>query len=119
MVRTNRSTEIFDVSYFRFTILSTVTTDIRKDYTLKLRMDNMTLEMLERAMTYVGLDKSKFVRQSIIEKAEIIIAEHEKTRFTKEDWYMFFDMLDDSPEPTDRMKRAEQKYQEIMTSDGI
>lgn len=94
-------------------------TDIRKDNTLKLRMDNMTLEMLERAMTYVDLDKSKFVRQSIIEKAETIIAEHEKTRFTQDDWYMFFNMLDDVPEPTDRMIRAKQKYQEITTSDGI
>ncbi len=96
-----------------------MTTEIRKDNALNLRMDNMTFEMLERAMTYVDLDKSKFVRQSIIEKAETIIAEHEKTRFTQEDWVMFFGMLDDTPEPTDRMKRAEQKYQEIMISEGI
>jgi uncharacterized protein (DUF1778 family) len=94
-------------------------TEIRKDNTLKLRIDNMTLEMLERAMSYVDLDKSKFVRQSIIEKAETVIAEHEKTRFTQKDWYLFFDMLDDAPEPTDRMKRAKQKYQEIIASDGI
>jgi uncharacterized protein (DUF1778 family) len=94
-------------------------TEIRKDNTLKLRIDNMTLEMLERAMSYVDLDKSKFVRQSIIEKAETVIAEHEKTRFTQKDWYLFFDMLDDTPEPTDRMKRAKQKYQEIIASDGI
>jgi uncharacterized protein (DUF1778 family) len=93
--------------------------EIRKDSTLKLRMDNMTLEMLERAMTYVDLDKSKFVRQSIIEKAENIIAEHESTRFTQEDWHMFFDMLDDKREPTNRMIRAKQKYQEIMASNDI
>jgi len=94
-------------------------TESRKNNTLKLRMDNMTLEMLEHAMSYVNLDKSKFVRQSIIEKAEAIIAEHEKTRFTQKDWYLFFDMLDDAPEPTERMKRAEQKYQKILASDGI
>ncbi len=82
-------------------------------------MDNMTLDMLERAMTYVDLDKSNFVRQSIIEKVETILAEHEKTWFTQKDWYLFFEMLDDAPEPTERMKRAEQKYQEIIASDEI
>lgn len=67
----------------------------------------------------MDLDKSIFVLQSIIEKAETIIAEHEKTRFTQKDWYRFFDMLDDAPEPTGRMKRAEQKYQKILASDGV
>ncbi len=43
----------------------------------------MTLDMLERAMTYVDLDKSNFVRQSIIEKAETILAEHEKLDLLK------------------------------------
>jgi uncharacterized protein (DUF1778 family) len=68
---------------------------------------------------YVKLDKSKFVRHSIREKAEAIIAEHEKTLFTREDWYMFFDMIDNSPEPTERMKKAAEKYKDITAAHAI
>jgi uncharacterized protein (DUF1778 family) len=96
-----------------------MTAESKKDDTLKVRMDSITLDLLERASTYVDLNKSKFIRQSIREKAAAIIAEHEKTRFTEEDWRMFFDMLDNPPEPTDRMKKAARKYREITGANGI
>ena len=96
-----------------------MTAESKKDDTLKVRMDSITLDLLERASTYVDLNKSKFIRQSIREKAVAIIAEHEKTRFTEEDWRMFFDMLDNPPEPTDRMKKAVRKYREITGTNEI
>jgi uncharacterized protein (DUF1778 family) len=96
-----------------------MTAESKKDDALKVRMDSVTLDLLERASTYVHLNKSKFIRQSIREKAAAIIAEHEKTRFTEEDWRMFFDMLDNPPEPTDRMKKAARKYRGITGANGI
>lgn len=96
-----------------------MTTDVKKDNTLKLRMDSMTLNLLERARAHVDLNRSKFIRYCIREKAEAIIAEHEKTQFTVEDWRLFFDMLDNPPEPTDRMKKAARKYQDISTTNGV
>lgn len=87
----------------------------KKDDTLKIRIDAITADLMERARSYVKLDKSKFIRHSIREKAEEIIAEHEKTIFSQEDWYVFFDMLDNPPEPTERMKKAAQKYKNIVT----
>lgn len=96
-----------------------MTAGSKKDDMLKVRMDSITLDLLERASTYVDLNKSKFIRQCIREKAVAIIAEHEKTRFTEEDWRMFFDMLDNPPEPTDRMKKAARKYREITGANGI
>lgn len=93
--------------------------DARKDDTLKLRMDVATAELMERARSYVKLDKSKFVRHSIREKAKAIIAEHETTLFTQQDWYMFFDMLDNPPKPTERMKKAAEKYKEITDSSHV
>jgi uncharacterized protein (DUF1778 family) len=44
---------------------------------LKVCLDAVSLQLLERARGCVNLDKSKFIRQSIREKAEAIIAEHE------------------------------------------
>mgnify|MGYP000013950659 CR=1 FL=1 len=91
----------------------TIVTNKQQDI-LKFRMDDLTLQLLERARGYVELDKSKFIRQSIREKAETIIAEHEKTCFSTEDWQSFFTMLDNPPEPTERMKKAALTYQNII-----
>lgn len=93
--------------------------NVRKEDTLKFRMDAITADLMERARSYVKLDKSKFVRHSIRETAEAIIAEHEKTIFTQEDWYMFFDRLDNPPEPTERMNKAAEKYKDIIASHAV
>ena len=86
---------------------------------LKIRIDAPTLKLLERARTYVEVNKSQFIRQSIREKAEAVIAEHENTVFSEEDWYMFFDLIDNPPTATAAMKKAAQKYREIIASDAI
>lgn len=87
----------------------------QKDHEIKLRVDVPTIELMERAKTYLGTDKSKFIRQSIREKSESIIAAHEKTVFSHNDWAMFFDMLDNPPKPYDRFKRAALKHSEITS----
>lgn len=94
-------------------------TTATKENVFKLRMDSLTMEMLERASAYLELDKSKFIRQSIREKAEAILAEHEKTTFSKQDWLMFFDMIENPPAPTKRMRDAAKLYQEIVSSDEV
>lgn len=91
-----------------------MTVETGKQDVLKVRMDVATLQLLDQARHYVGLDKSKFIRQSVREKAEAIIAEHEQTRFSAEDWQMFFNLLDNPPEPTERMKKALQTYNKII-----
>jgi uncharacterized protein (DUF1778 family) len=88
-----------------------------KQDVLKIRMDAETLQLLEQARHYVDLDKSKFIRQSIREKAAAVIAEHEKTKFTTEDWQAFFEMLDNSPEPTERMRRSAQTYKTMVANE--
>ncbi len=95
-------------------------TDTNKNNdSIKIRIDSTTADLMERARQYVKLDKSKFIRQSVREKAAAIIAEHEKTRFTTDDWIMFFDMLDNPHTPTDRMKKAAEKYKNILSSDEV
>lgn len=87
--------------------------DMAKDDTLKLRMDSSTVTLLETARAYLRLDRSKFIRQSIREKAEAVIASHERTRFSERDWYAFFDLLDQPAVPTARMVAGVTKYREI------
>ncbi len=89
-----------------------MTIESNKQDVLKVRMDAVTLQLLEQARGYVELDRSKFIRQSIREKAAVIISEHEKTRFNPDDWQMFFSMLDN---PTERMEKAVLSYQRIIS----
>lgn len=93
--------------------------NIRNEKALKVRIDTITLDMMEKARAFLKLDKSKFVRQSIRRMAENVIAEHEKTRFSTEDWNRFFEMLDNPPEPAERFKKAARKYREITRNNGI
>jgi uncharacterized protein (DUF1778 family) len=88
----------------------------QKSEDFKFRLDSTTAALLERASDYIGLDKSKFIRESIREKALAIIEEHETTTFTENDWRMFFSLLEDPPEPTQAMKNAAQKYQSLIVN---
>ena len=94
-------------------------TEAIQNNTIKLRIDFETQQLLEQARIYVKLDKSKFIRQSIQEKAKAVIAEHETTHFNTVDWKMFFDMVDNPPTPTVRMKKAAKLYHKIITEDEI
>lgn len=87
-----------------------------KNQFLKLRIDLATLGLLERARGYLDLDKSKFIRTSIEEKAQAVIAEHEQTRLSADDWRAFFQLIENPPEPTERFKKATQKYRELTSS---
>lgn len=84
-----------------------------KDNSLKIRFDASTISLLEQAGSLIGMDRSKFVRFSVRSTAEEIIAQHEKTVFSKNDWIKFFNKLD-NPEPTNRMRKAADKYMEIV-----
>jgi uncharacterized protein (DUF1778 family) len=90
--------------------------EAQKSEDFKFRLDSATSALLERASSYVGLDKSKFIRKSIREKALAVIEEHEKTTFTYNDWRMFFSLLENPPAPTQAMKNAAQKYRSLITN---
>lgn len=90
--------------------------EAQKSEEFKFRLDSTISDLLERASSYIGLDKSKFIRESIREKALAIIEEHEKTTFTQNDWRMFFSLLENPPEPTEAMKNAAQKYNSLITN---
>lgn len=85
----------------------------RKSEDFKFRLDRLTLELLMRAKDYIGLDKSKFIRESIRQMAQAVISEHEKTIFTEQDWRMFFALINKPEAPTARMKKAAEKYKAI------
>jgi|SRR5437667_2995580 len=90
--------------------------EAQKSEGFNFRLDSTTSALLERASGYIGLDKIKFISESIREKAQAIIEEREKTTFTENDWRMFFSLLENPPEPTEAMKDAAEAYKSLITS---
>jgi uncharacterized protein (DUF1778 family) len=88
--------------------------DNKKETTIKVRFDAPTVHLMEHAGSLLGLDKSKFIRQSVRANAEQVIAEHEQTIFGKTDWETFFDLLDNPRQPSERMIKATKKYRAIV-----
>jgi uncharacterized protein (DUF1778 family) len=88
--------------------------ETHKNSEFKFRLDSVTADLLERAKNYTKLNKSRFIRESIREKAQAVILEHEKTAFTHSDWEMFFDLLEHPTAPTAKMRKAARKYQSIL-----
>lgn len=64
--------------------------ETRKSLTAKLRIDDLTLRLLQ----------------------------HEQTLFNESDWCLFFDSWDVPVEPTERMKKAAKRYNQIVSPDG-
>jgi len=102
-----------------FVLGDPMSAESRKDLTLKFRIDDLTLKLLDQAQSYVEINRSKFIRQSIREKAESIIAEYDQTRFSESDWHLFFDSLDTPEKPTERMKKAAKRYSQIVNPDEV
>jgi uncharacterized protein (DUF1778 family) len=90
--------------------------EAQKNADFNFRLDTTTAALLERASGYVGLDKIKFIRECIREKARTIIEEREKTTFTEDDWRMFFSLLENPSEPTEAMKDAAEAYKSLIAS---
>jgi len=46
------------------------------------------------------------------------LLQHEQTRFNESDWCLFFDSLDVPVDPTERMKKAAKRYNQIVNPEG-
>jgi uncharacterized protein (DUF1778 family) len=81
--------------------------ETHKSSEFKFRLDSVTADLLERAKNHTKLNKSRSIR----EKAQAVILEHEKTAFTRSDWEMFFDLLENPAAPTAKMRKAASFYE--------
>lgn len=84
-----------------------------KSDVVRVRIDAGTLALMDRARAHVHLDKSKFIRESVREKATTVLSEQQRTLFSEADWLAFFDRLSAPAEPTARMVKAAQKLKDL------
>ncbi|MGY5795556.1 type II toxin-antitoxin system TacA family antitoxin len=97
-----------------------------KDVTLEIdepnsaRMNFRTKERvkrtIQRAAALSGLDDSAFTINAAYQSAIATIAAHEATLLQTSDYQAFFDALDNSPAPTDRLREAFKRHGATVVS---
>jgi len=67
-------------------------------------------EKLIEAAAFSGTSLNQFLVQAAIEKAQDIIERERLIKLSDEDTQVFFDALENPPEPNDKLKNAVERY---------
>lgn len=78
--------------------------------TTQIRHSDAVSELIERASTILGVEKSVFLRQAIIKEAQRILEESTRHSLSEEDAQQFLEALDSPPRPTARAREAAGLY---------
>ncbi len=74
------------------------------------RVSEQIKETLISAADLTGATLNQFLVQSALEKAESIIEKDKKIHLSNKDAQLFFDMLENPPEPNSKLKNAVKNY---------
>jgi len=77
---------------------------------IQIRVDSRSKKIIQKAANYSNEALSHFVVSHTLDAAEKVIEEHEKINFSKTDWNIFFDALDNPPKPNKKLKSAFKRY---------
>lgn len=81
-------------------------TDTVKQERMHIRLDALSKQKLERAAIYAHKSLSEFVLGQALYAADEVIHEHETLTLNEADWEIFFDALENPPEPNTKLKQA-------------
>lgn len=71
-------------------------------------------ETLAEAAALVGATLNQFVVQSALQKAREVIESERIIRLTEKDADVFFEALENPPEPNEALKAAAQRHMELL-----
>ena len=94
--------------------MGTVTT--RQDR-IGARVPHEVYEILCRAAEYTGATVSQFLVQSALKEARTVIEREEIIRLSSRDWQWILDLMENPPEPNDRLKAALENYRKAQQDD--
>ncbi len=85
---------------------------LRKERTARLdvRVPPQTRELVKRAADLQGVSLTQFAESAMVERANSVVAEHEKTVLTRRDQERFLALLDEDNEPNDVLASAIDRY---------
>ncbi len=81
----------------------------RRDDRLDVRISREHKALITRAAAVSGQPVSAFAIAAMVQRARVVLAEHEHTVLSARDWDAFMDAMDDD-QPTDRLRGAARRY---------
>jgi uncharacterized protein (DUF1778 family) len=94
-------------------MVTQTTVEGRKSLRVNLRIDAASKRTLERAAAYAGSTLSDFVLSNALAAASEVIRSRELLALSPKDWDVFFDALIDPPEPSERLREALQRHDDL------
>jgi uncharacterized protein (DUF1778 family) len=85
-----------------------------KDNRLKVRCDDCTRRLLERASAYAHVSLTEFVRSRAVEAAERVLQQQESVTLRADDFQAFLAALDGPGEPSPAFRRAFERHVELV-----
>lgn len=83
-----------------------------KNERITARVSEQVKDTLMTAATMTGATLNQFLIQAALEKAEKIIEKDKRVHLSKKDAAVFFDAIENPPEPNDKLKKTFGKYKQ-------
>ena len=81
---------------------------------ISARVDEEVFETLKRAASLVGSTVNQFLVQSAVERAQNVIEEQNIIRLNADSAKKFFDAIDNSPAPNEKLLEALRAHRELL-----
>lgn len=93
------------------------TNTIKRDR-IGARVPHEVYETLCRAVELTGATVNQFLVQSALKEAQAVIEREEVIRLSPRDWHWLLDLMENPPEPNDKLAAAKQRYQDLKRNDA-
>jgi uncharacterized protein (DUF1778 family) len=77
---------------------------------LQIRCDDRAKDRIELAAAFERKSISAFVTETVLERADRVIADHEREALSEPDWAVFFAALAEPPNPNRAMRATVARY---------
>lgn len=92
-----------------------MTTPVPKQDRIGARVSHGVYQTLVRAAELTGATVNQFLVQSALKEAQAVIEREQVIRLSGADWHWLMDLLDNPPEPNERLKAAMEQYRQAKS----
>lgn len=83
---------------------------------IEFRLSPEHKALIERAAAFQGETTSGYVISTLVREAQQVIRKHELSTLADRDRDRFLELLANPPEPTEALRRATRRHQELISS---
>lgn len=95
-----------------------MTTLVPKQDRIGARVSHDVYQTLVRAAELTGATVNQFLVQSALKEAHVVIEREQVIRLSEADWNWILDLLDNPPEPNEKLKAATERYRQAKRDDA-